>query len=299
MSFPDSDVAVVAGRLNREPPEYEPLDHGASIVARCWPREKTSDVPYRDLQLPRDRLLEKLDRMFKRAIADGSNTPVNEAKEEQLGDLKLYRVPWRTSVNAQQMKQVRLLDREAVAVDLLHIANLTAGEQAQRAAKRVLRTRNDPEHHLGLPLPSGSVATFISRADTRLLLEEAPLRDIAVNEDFEIAAGEAPDVQVRAVNERTVAPESIQRIPLLPGVLEVQTGMQTRVSRIEITQAGSTALSFEARLALADDWELVRSTVTPVLRDGRQVMTIEIPPGGRAMIRYQTRRRISRPMRPR
>ncbi len=36
--------------------------------------------------------------------------------QEQLGDLKLYRVPERTTVASHQSKQVRLLDRTAIPV---------------------------------------------------------------------------------------------------------------------------------------------------------------------------------------
>jgi hypothetical protein len=231
------------------------------------------------------------------AMADAAPAP--HVEEEQLGDLKLYRVPEATSVNARQMKQVRLLDREAVPVELLHVATLAANAETAVAAQRVLRTRNDSAHHLGLPLPSGRIGTFVEHEDAPLLLAEAPLRDLAVNEDLEIRAGEAPDVQVRAINERTVAPEDVEQIPLLPGVLAIQTGTQTQVSRIEITNARGTDVTFEARLYLPAGTELTRATVTPVLRDGRQDMRVNIPAEGQATIRYQTARRVSRPVRPR
>lgn len=311
ISFPDSDVAVVAGRINVGSDDAdEPLRDGSNDVARCWPVKRTSDIPYR---LPPsrepDRPLPLEERLAARMALPAS--VVSDAQEEPLGDLKLYRVPGRTTVSARQMKQVRLLDREAVPVELLHVAELTAGQTAALSAVRVLRTRNDSEHHLGLPLPQGTVATYAAAASapiptatptaapTPMLLEESPLRDIAVNEVFEIGAGEAADVQVRAVNEDTLGPQSIRKIPLLPGVLEVQTGMQTQVSRIDITSARSSAAAFEARLDLEEGWELVRSTVTPVLRDGLQVMRIEIPAGGAVTIRYQTRHRLSRAARPR
>jgi hypothetical protein len=197
------------------------------------------------------------------------------------------------------MKQVRLLDRDAVPVELLHIAELTAGQRMQLAASRVLRTRNDREHHLGLPLPSGRVAIFTPEGSAPLLLAEAPLRDIAVNEDFEIHAGEAPDVQVVAVTLRNFAPADVEQIPLLPGVLEIRTATEAQLCRIQITNARRTALTFEARLYVPPSTQLVRSTVTPVLRDGRQVMRIRIPAGGQATIRYQTERRVSLPVRPR
>jgi hypothetical protein len=301
LSFPESRVAVVAGRLNRVSGEVEPVDAGEPILAGCWPTDTTSDFPGVQLVLASDPYYERPITFFHAAAMamPPPAPPPPHVEEEQLGDLKLYRVPERTSVNSRQMKQVRLLDRDSVPVELLHIVNLTAGQEAELASDRVLRTRNDREHHLGIPLPSGRVSTSAPEGDTSLVLAEGPLRDIAVNEDFEIPAGEAPDVQVRAVNERTLAPGSVQQIPLLPGVLELRTAVQAQVSRIEITNARRTALTFEARLSLPGDTQLTRSSVTPFLRDGRQVMRVTVPAGSAVAFRYQTVRQVSRPVRSR
>jgi hypothetical protein len=306
VSFPEARVAVVAGRLNRATGQVEPLATGERILASCWPTGRTSDIP-EEKPPPKPVLLrisgggsdDRTYRVAARAMAMPAAAAAPHVEEEQLGDLKLYRVPEAASVNARQMKQVRLLDREAVPVELLHVATLAANAETAVAAQRVLRTRNDSAHHLGLPLPSGRISTFVDHEDVPLLLAEGPLRDLAVNEDFEIRAGEAPDVQVRAINERTVAPEGVEQIPLLPGVLDIRTATETQVSRIEITNPRSTELTFEARLYLPAGTELTRATVTPVLRDGRQVMRVKIPAQGQATIRYQTVRRVSRPVRPR
>ena len=51
-------------------------------------------------------------------------TGARVVKEEQLGDLKLYRVPDRTSVTSRQLKQVRLLDRGSVSFDMVYHADL-------------------------------------------------------------------------------------------------------------------------------------------------------------------------------
>jgi hypothetical protein len=310
VSFPDADAAVVAGRLNRDGGEVEPVSSGERIVAQCWPAGTTSDISTAlDEDALKERALLELEEKLQIAEKVGRlgemhgiasinrAAPPPHVEEEQLGDLKLYRVPEATSVNARQMKQVRLLDREAIPVQLLYVREFTAGREFQLAASRVLRTRNDRAHHLGLPLPSGSVSIFIREKETPLLLAEGPLRDIAVGEDFEIGAGEAPDVQVRASNNRTQATARLDQIPRLPGSVPIQTGMQTQLSRIEITNARRTAVLFEARLGLPDGWQLVRSTVTPVLRNGRQVMRIELPAGSRVTIRYQSAHRILRGVR--
>src|SRR5580692_10763117 len=45
VGFPAAHAQVVAGRVNRESGEVEPLDPGGPILAECWPRGSTSDPP--------------------------------------------------------------------------------------------------------------------------------------------------------------------------------------------------------------------------------------------------------------
>ena len=46
VGFPAAHTSVVAGRLNRENGEVEPIDVGGPILAQCWPRGSTSDSPH-------------------------------------------------------------------------------------------------------------------------------------------------------------------------------------------------------------------------------------------------------------
>jgi len=274
------------------------------ILAQCWPTLTTSDIPETpppprpdmltldgrdEVTLERDRVLERFDRMFKRSVS-GSESGV---QEERLGDLKLYRVPELSSLASRQMKQVRLLDRGPVPVTLLYVGYESAMNELAQGTARVLRTRNDTAHHLGIPLPAGRISTFTEEEETPVLLAESDLRDISVGESFEIDAGQAADVQVRSVEERRLSRAAAQ-IPLLPGI-DVRTAIFEQVFRIEVTNARRSAITFEARLE--DDTQLLRSTVTPFLRDGWHVMRVQVPPGGTATIRYQTGRRVSRVVR--
>src|ERR1700733_11715578 len=45
VGFPAAHAQVVAGRVNRERGEVEPLDPGGPILAACWPRGSASDSP--------------------------------------------------------------------------------------------------------------------------------------------------------------------------------------------------------------------------------------------------------------
>src|SRR3546814_18204764 len=87
--------------------------------------------------------------------------------EEQLGDLKLYRVPEPTTVASRQSKQVRLLDRAGVPVERIYTAEIGPhGPTGSHPAGVVLRTKNDAAPHLGLALPPGRIAV-LQRAGTR------------------------------------------------------------------------------------------------------------------------------------
>jgi hypothetical protein len=300
VTFPSAQTQVVAGRLNRESGEVEPLETGEAILAECWPRGSTSDPadqpviggasPLGGVEMY-DVVVTARSRQYDMAM------PIQEVamtaqlvQEEQLGDLKLYRVPEPTTFTSRQIKQVRLLERRAVPVELFYGADFQANESVDSTpARKTLRTRNDAAHHLGLPLPSGQVAAFVARNGATLLLDEGPLRDIAVDEKVEIGVGDSPDVQVSAVyEESTVSARKEVDPPLLRGVLRPSSAEVDNVSRVEIHNAKRSAIRFELRLRLADGAQLISAEPVPTSRDGRPLFELTIPAGGSAVVRYRT-----------
>jgi hypothetical protein len=113
VSFPNARVQVVAGRLNRETGQVEPIDFGRPIIAQCWPRGSTSDVNtiafiqgITNEEFEKDQIVVTGSRMAVAAPAppgavEDAAMPVT-AVQEDLGDLKLYRVPMRTNVLSRQ-----------------------------------------------------------------------------------------------------------------------------------------------------------------------------------------------------
>src|SRR3546814_9389171 len=59
-----------------------------------------------------------------KAMDEVAVTAQRRAVQEDLGDLKLYRVPMRVHVNANGQKQVALLEKPAVPFDLLYGATI-------------------------------------------------------------------------------------------------------------------------------------------------------------------------------
>src|SRR5581483_387386 len=143
ISFPNAHAQVVAGRLNRESGEVEPVDTGGEILAQCWPRGSTSDTPEephidRATPLEYGWALVAVTAMRQSAAMPMAAIALQESvvtsmkvQQEQLGDLKLYRVPERTSVTSRQIKQVRLLDRQGIPGEILYTADVSTAIDTQ------------------------------------------------------------------------------------------------------------------------------------------------------------------------
>ncbi len=132
-------------------------------------------------------------------IAQGAKAGV-----EDLGDLKLYRVPMPVTVAAQSQKQVAMISQPAVGFVKVYTINVDSGGLMPRAANSVLRARNVQSEGLGLPLPAGSVAVFEPGRRRTMLVGEYPLGDLAIGQDVEIGMGYSTDVNwtVRRVDEK-------------------------------------------------------------------------------------------------
>ena len=269
VGFPAAHAQVVAGRVNRESGEVEPLDPGGPILAECWPRGSTSDSP-QYLQINRasplgaagsDFAITQTSRLYApAAMAEVALTAQKRVEQEQLGDLKLYRVPDRTTVAARQSKQVRLLDRQAIPVSFVYGADLAANQPAASApASLLLRTSNTAANHLGLPLPSGHIAVFADRGGEKLLQHESAMHDLAVDEEVEINLGDSPAVEVTA-----------------------------RKDRVEISNARATEIHFELRLQLPEGGRVVHADHPVGTKNGRPIFRLTIPAGESATLKYQT-----------
>jgi len=306
VGFPGAHTQVVAGRLNRERGIVEPIDAGSPILARCWPRGSTSDSPepiYIERAVPLG-FEELYPRFYARhmnsmAVAAPSagrvEVTAQRVEQEQLGDLKLYRVPDRTTVASRQSKQVRLLDRSAIPVQAVYGIDLTVGRDALPApvwapAQLSLRTVNDEAHHLGLPLPLGRVAVFAADGGARVLLRESGLRDLAVDEEVQIDMGASADVQVKAVREQNS--DAAQAPPLSPvaGVSSMNSTKAETIDRVEISNARSSAVSFELRLRLEGEATIVRADHALTRKNGRPMFRLTVPAQATATVRYEVRR---------
>ncbi|WP_129792212.1 DUF4139 domain-containing protein [Sphingosinicella sp. CPCC 101087] len=268
-SFVAASTQAVAGQLNRE---HVPVDPPLArpIQLSCWPQGSTSDVaslgqggapppPPPHAPPPPMAAAEAI-------VVTGSRVAM-QADQEELGDVKLYRIPEPVTVAANSQKQVALLEREDVRVRIVYRQRLDPGDaRAPEPVQRLLVTRNRSAEGLGLPLPAGRLVLFGEGAGRPILLGEGFLVDRAVGDDVEIAIGPATGVFT-----------TIERL----------TGTRDREEyRLTVTNDQSGPVPFEAEL-LVGEGTLLGPTRRLSRRHGRPLWTVTVPANGSAALRYR------------
>lgn len=263
--FPDVQLSAVAGRVNRVwTPGIERAV--AALSLSCYPLgTTTSDLPEETFEEANDIVVTGF------RMAAPPPPPPPPAPEpapappapENLGDLKLYRVPMRVTVAPRAQKQVALLSRAGVPFDRRYRARLYPGQPVSSAPTRiVLALRNRRDAGLGLPLPAGSTAVYATRNGERLLLGQGALTDRAEGESFRIAAGISPQVTV------------------------MQERVSADIMRVVLTNAGAAPASVDVPIGTAGQRIEAIGATLPIV-DGAHTWTVIVQPGGTAELRYR------------
>ncbi|UYY58288.1 DUF4139 domain-containing protein [Sphingomonas sp. S2-65] len=263
--FAGAEVQAVAGRLNRVATPV--LERAVSALRlTCFPLGTTTS----DLREQRfeeaDEIVVTGSRMVAEPVtmyAPPAPTPEPAPPPEDLGDLKLYRVPERVTVAARAQKQVALLSQPRVPFARRYRRAVWPGQKIDAATTEiVLVLANQKDAGLGVPLPAGDTALYAPRGDQRLLLGLGTMKDRAVGETLRLAAGISSQVLV----EQTVPGDN-------QAVLRVTNANRFAVTaELPIGGAGQkiTGESQELRLV-----------------DGIATWTVIVPPGGQAELRYR------------
>jgi len=283
-SFPNADTQAVAGRVNYEAPDPQPRE-GGSLSLDCWPWSTTSDIPLEQFV----RMADARARGRGGVWSDGSNVVVTgtrvahpnleasspvtvvSAEQEDLGDLKLYRIPEPVTVAANSQKQVALLNRPRVRVEMVYRQRIFGlvtnpdGVPQPQPVPLFLVSRNREAEGLGLPLPAGSVMLFAPGPDRPILIGRGSVADRAVGEDVEIEFDEAAGV-------RTLL-ELVRETPRM------------QEYRLTVTNDQRRPVRFEAEFPLAGyDFRPSRRLGR---RDGKPFWSTTIPANGRVVLRYR------------
>jgi hypothetical protein len=202
--FRDAETQAVAGRLNREETDGEQTLQADPIRLQCWPQgTTTSDLPVIATRPPslqgisNDEIRITGSRVRYANLVSSTPITVITAEQEDLGDLKLYRIPEPVTVAAKSQKQVALLRRNGVRGRIVYRADFDVMDpgQEQELPHWFLLARNRAADGLGLPLPGGGVSAFGKANGRPILLGQGTMADYAVGEDVEIDLGEAPQLQ--------------------------------------------------------------------------------------------------------
>ena len=181
------------------------------------------------------------------------------AELENLGDLKLYRVPIPVTVAANGQKQVALLVKDGVPFKTIYRLRSSPGDTFESMeVERVLRMENKEAARLGVPLPSGQVAVFAPRGDESLLVGEGQVRDHAVGEKVDLVIGESSQVHVDIIEG--VAPK-----------------MADGDYRVTVTNANPFAVEFELGFYVDSDPKLDKRLRKLPRRDGLLTWAIRVP----------------------
>lgn len=269
-SFRDANTSAVAGRLNREAADVPPVE-SRPIRLQCWPHSTTSDIPpveqgwdspYAPAPPPPPPPAPMLERGGAEEImVTGARTM--RAAQEELGDVKLYRIPEPVTVAANSQKQVAMIDQPAVRIAIAYRDRLDPRDgDHSGSATRVLVTRNRTAEGLGIPLPAGKVALFGESRGRPVLLGEGSLDDLAVGEDVEIRFDESPGVQSR--------------------IRDLGNGHY----ELEVSNDSPRPVRYEAEF-LVDDGESLRANGKLGRRDGRPLWSVTIPANGRRSLAYR------------
>ena len=216
-SFPNAQLNVIAGRLNKGYRAPLPRTPPGTLNLKCWPLDITSTHPFWELPP----IIEPtVDDYAEEVMVTGSRMayasvpmavmappppppappPPPPPPAEDLGDLKFYRIPFRVDVSAKGQKQVALLIKDKVAVEQLYTTILydwMAGRV--QPLTMMLRVQNRESDGLGLPLPAGAASVFETVGGRRLLVGEARIGDKAKDERVDYELGLSPAVQYSSV----------------------------------------------------------------------------------------------------
>lgn len=281
--FAGARTQTVAGLPNREAKAPQPRSPAPELRLQCWPMDITSTHPRRGQPVPpppppapmtmdamgAEEIVVTAQRRQRGMLA--SPVAVMVAEQEELGDLKLYRIPEPVTVAAQSRKQVAMIDRKRVRFERVYGAAFESFElpdyadenqPGPEAALLVLRTENKAGQGLGLPLPAGAVSIFEDDGTQSLLVGEDRLDDRAIGDEVELAIGRSPEVQYRLIAQ----PRRGKR--------------QSYEARV--TNAKAVPVTFE----LAIPYQLASASETLGRRKGQASWRATVPANGEAKLRF-------------
>lgn len=278
-SFANAQTQTVAGQPNKGRDNIARAT-GGSIALRCWPQATTSDIMVKRFDRARNE-----SRLKGRALAapmammESQSDVVTvtaarkvEAKQEDLGDLKLYRIPVPVTVASQSQKQVAMFEKTAIPFTQIYEAKIWATNDRQATPlSTTLRFQNKKRDGLGLAMPAGKMVAFKEARGERLLLGEGGLDDKAIGEEVEVTIGQSPLVRYQLEVAEDVDTEDRSFADM----------------QLTITNASRTAAQVEIKLDRQDEDKLRKTSQKLGRKDGKDFWKVTVPANGSRMLTYR------------
>jgi len=206
--------------------------------------------------------------MMRRMAPQEAPAAVITAEEEDLGDLKLFRVPGRVNVSAKGMKQVAFLNKDAVEARFLYQAAcdpyewIGEGDDPQ-GASLLLVTKNDAAKGLGIALPQGAMTLYEPSARGAQLAGKVSLRDYARGQDIELELGASAQVFARcaSVGEKGL----------------IETPRKWTAMRASVTNANPHPVTLRLQLGWAGRFDIRFPRESVVVKNGYQTVEVTVP----------------------
>ncbi|OYX66263.1 MAG: hypothetical protein B7Y88_05070 [Sphingomonadales bacterium 32-64-17] len=292
-SFENAELMAVAGTINvesdfeglAEPPRARPLR------LTCYPIGSTAAGspelnfnPPVPPPAPMALAAPVMQRMRAEADEEIFVTGAMMASEEDLGDLKLYRVPEPVTVSAKGLKQVAFLDRPEVEGRIVYRADHCVpwtpfpsrdNPADFTPATLMLMTKNDAAHGLGAALPLGNMALFEPSPAGNMLVSELDLRDYAVGQDVELDIGESPQVftQCARLGEREPDAYGTRWMPM----------------RARVTNANPHSVTMRITLGQEAGWDYRFARERLLTKNGTRYVEVQIPANSTTNFDWQMR----------
>ena len=288
-SFPAAELMAVAGRpavvsnFQRlaDPPRARQLR------LLCWPWSNTAlgtpeDIPPPPAPPPPPPPPPRPAPMSEAVVVTGARlmgrAPAMVAREENLGDLKLYRVPEPVTVTAKGQKQVAFLDKQGVRGRLVYSQDCEPWEQFAedlKPARILFATENSERQGLGAALPNGGLTLYEPSASGPQLVAETRLRDFAKGEEVELSLASSAQV--------------FSGCALTPGESVGEGGNGWNTLAAVASNANPNPVTIRFRLGDSRYWQLsgVRGAR---IKDGTWVVEERLPANSRKRFTWKLRR---------
>jgi hypothetical protein len=211
-SFIDATTAAVAGKVNRSNETRDDTGRIAKQEAaslnrsyNCWPAGTTSDIYAPPPPPPAPGMMMEMDMVGNEIVVTSMRRELKAgmamapasvvAKVENLGDLKLYRIPVVVTVAARSQKQVAFLQKPKIDGTLLYRARVDYDEPGE--PQMMFRFRNRKKDGAGDPLPAGKAVFYQEASMGRMVVGEGSIPDKALDEEVEMVFGEPSNVTQR------------------------------------------------------------------------------------------------------